>query len=376
MNFNRREAFKKVKRLVIKVGTTVLASPQAGLDNNRIEKIVDEIANLRQDNREVLLVTSGAIGAGMKELGLKERPRTLPGKQAAAAVGQSHLMHLYEQLFRKRGHLVAQILLTRDDFNDRKRYLNARHTLMTLLKLKVIPIINENDSVAVEEIKFGENDILSALVTNLMEAELLIILSDIEGLYTTHPRGGKEGKLIKVVEEIDSRLESLAGGPGDVISTGGMSAKLQAAKIVINSGEPMVIANGNSPRVIQRILEGEEIGTLFIPREEKIASRKRWIAFTRRLSGKISVDQGAREALKRKGKSLLPSGIAKIEGEFKEGDMVSVINGDDEEFARGLSNYSSLELEKIKGAKTEDIKSILGYKYYDEVIHRDNLVIL
>lgn len=378
----RKELFKNIKRVVIKVGTAVLASPTIGLNDKRIEKIVDEIVDLRRSNREVILVTSGAIGAGMRALGLKKRPRTLPGKQAAAAVGQSHLMHLYERFFRKRGYLVAQILLTQDDLTDRKRYLNARHTLMTLLKLNVIPIINENDSVGVEEIKFGENnifgenDILSALVTNLMEAELLIILSNIDGLYTVDPRKSKGGEPIKLVERIDSKTEVLAGGPGGITSMGGMYTKLQAARIVTNSGEPMVIANGKTSQVIRRILEGEEIGTLFLPRKEKVTSRKRWIAFTRRRCGKIFVDKGAKEALRLKGRSLLPSGIVKVEGDFREGDMVSVVNGDDEEFARGLSNYSSLEIEKVKGAKTKDIKSILGYKYYDEVIHRDNLVIL
>lgn len=372
----RKELFKDIKRVVIKVGTAVITSPFIGLNDKRIEKIVDEIVDLRRGHREVILVTSGAIGAGMKVLGLKEKPRTLPGKQAAAAVGQSRLMHLYEQFFRKRKYLVAQILLTRNDLTDRKRYLNARHTLMTLLKLKVIPIINENDSVAVEEIKFGDNDTLSALVTNLVEAELLIILSDIDGLYMTHPNEGKKGKLIKVVEGVDSRIESLAGGPGERTGTGGMRAKLQAAKVVTNSGELMVIANGKSPRVIRRILEGEEVGTLFLPRPEKVTGRKRWIAFTRRRCGKIFVDEGAMEALKLKGRSLLPSGVVKAEGDFRGGDMVSIINEDNEEFARGLSNYSSPEIEKVKGARTKDIKSILGYKYYDEVIHRDNLVIL
>ena len=372
----RKELFKDIGRVVIKVGTAVLASPSIGIDGKRIEKIVDEIVALHRSNREVILVTSGAIGAGMKALGLKERPRTLPGKQAAAAVGQSRLMHLYERSFRKRECLVAQILLTRDDFNDRKRYLNARHTLMTLLKLKVIPVINENDSVAVEEIKFGENDVLSALVTNLVGAELLIILSNIDGLYLTDPGKGMKGNPISLIEKIDSKTETLAGGPGGITSTGGMYTKLQAARIVTNSGEPMIIANGKTPHVIRRILEGEEVGTLFLPRKEKITSRKRWIAFTRRRCGKVFVDEGAREALRFKGKSLLPSGIVKVEGNFAEGDMVSVVGGSEEEFARGLSNYSSSDVEKVKGVRTKDVKAILGYKYYDEVIHRDNLVIL
>ncbi|MCD5397747.1 glutamate 5-kinase [candidate division NPL-UPA2 bacterium] len=372
----RKELFKDIKRVVVKVGTAVLASPTSGLDDKRIEKIVDEIVDLRRSNREVILVSSGAVGAGMRALGWKEKPRTLPGKQAAAAVGQSHLMHLYERLFRKRKHLVAQILLTQDDLTARKHYLNARHTLMTLLKLNVIPIVNENDSVGVEEIKFGDNDTLSALVTNLMEAELLIILSDIDGLHETDPRKRRGGEPIRLVERIDSKIEALGGGPGEIASTGGMYTKLQAAKIVTNSGEPMVIANGKTPQVMRSILEGEEIGTLFLPRPEKVTSRKRWIAFTRRCCGKIFVDEGAKEALKLKGKSLLPSGIVEVEGDFSEGDMVSVVNGEGEEFARGLANYSSSEIDKVKGAKTKDIKPILGYKYYDEVIHRDNLVIL
>lgn len=358
------------------MGTALIGSPATGLNLERMEKLVDEIASLRRSQVEVILVTSGAIGAGMKELSLKERPKTIPQKQAAAAVGQSRLMHLYEQLFQKRGYLVAQILLTQDDFNDRRRYLNARYTLTTLLKFKVIPIINENDSVAVEEIKFGDNDTLSALVTNLIEADLLILLSDIDGLYTADPHKKKEARLIQTVEAVDSKMEELAGGAGEPTSTGGMYTKLQAAKIVTGSGEPVVIANGNASRVIQRILEGEEIGTLFLPRGEKIASRKRWIAFTLPQQGRIFIDQGAKEALKDKGKSLLPSGIVRVEGKFDEGDVVSIIDEDDQEFARGLSNYSGEEVDKIKGAKTKDIESILDYKPYDEVVHRDNLVIL
>ncbi|MCK4437140.1 glutamate 5-kinase [bacterium] len=373
---DRKDILKDIKRVVVKVGTALIGSPTTGLNSDRVEKLVDEVAALRHSRVEVILVTSGAIGAGMRELGLSVRPKTIPQKQAAAAVGQSRLMHLYEQLFQKRGYLVAQILLTQDDFNDRRRYLNARHTLMTLLKFKVIPIINENDSVAVEEIKFGDNDTLSALVTNLIEADLLILLSDIDGLYTADPHKKREARLIPVVEAVDSRMEELAGGAAEPTSAGGMHTKLQAAKIVTGSGEPMVIANGNASRVIQRILDGEELGTLFLPRREKIASRKRWIAFTLPQQGKIFIDQGAKEALKLKGKSLLPSGIVRVEGKFDGGDAVSIIDGNNREFARGLSNYSGEEADKIKGVKTKDIKSILGYKPYDEVIHRDNLVIL
>ncbi|MCD5390718.1 glutamate 5-kinase [candidate division NPL-UPA2 bacterium] len=367
---------KDVRRVVIKVGTALIGSPTGGLNFGRMEKLVDEVAALLRSRVEVILVTSGAIGAGMKELGLKARPKTIPQKQAAAAVGQSRLMHLYEQLFQKRDYLVAQILLTQDDFNDRRRYLNARHTLMTLLKFKVIPIINENDSVAVEEIKFGDNDTLSALVTNLIEADLLILLSDIDGLYTADPHKKREARLIPVVEGIDSRMEELAGGAGLPASTGGMYTKLQAAKMVTGSGLSMVIANGNTSQVIQRILGGEEVGTLFLPKGEKIASRKRWIAFTLPRQGRIFIDQGAKEALKLKGKSLLPSGIVRVKGKFSGGDVVSIIDGNDREFARGLSNYSGEEVDEIKGVKTKDIQSILGYKPYDEVVHRDNLVIL
>lgn len=373
---DRKNILKDVRRVVIKVGTALIGSPTGGLNFGRMEKLVDEVAALLRSRVEVILVTSGAIGAGMKELGLKARPKTIPQKQAAAAVGQSRLMHLYEQLFQKRDYLVAQILLTQDDFNDRRRYLNARHTLMTLLKFKVIPIINENDSVAVEEIKFGDNDTLSALVTNLIEADLLILLSDIDGLYTADPHKKREARLIPVVEGIDSRMEELAGGAGLPASTGGMYTKLQAAKMVTGSGLSMVIANGNTSQVIQRILGGEEVGTLFLPKGEKIASRKRWIAFTLPRQGRIFIDQGAKEALKLKGKSLLPSGIVRVKGKFSGGDVVSIIDGNDREFARGLSNYSGEEVDEIKGVKTKDIQSILGYKPYDEVVHRDNLVIL
>ena len=382
---NRKDVLKEVKRVVVKVGTTLLISPSQGLDARKMKKVVSEVNSLRQLGMKVVLVTSGAIAAGARELGTKKKPLTILDKQAAAAVGQSSLMHLYGQCFKKKGLLIAQILLTRDDLSDRKRYLNARNTLMALLKLGVIPIINENDSVAADEIKFGDNDILSALVANLIEADLLIILSDVDGVHldlTTclpcqapHRQVGKS-KVVNIIPEIDQAMESLAGGAGGPDGTGGMQTKFQAAKIATHCGEPVVIANGKKKRILERILAAEEVGTLFLPRR-RMDSRKRWIAFSGKVKGKVTIDSGATAALRHKGKSLLPRGVLSRSGNFECGDPVQIVDeSSSEAIARGLANYSSIELDRIKGVKTQDIESILGYKHYDEVVHRDNMVIL
>jgi glutamate 5-kinase len=373
---NRKDVLKKPKCVVVKVGTTLLTSPSRGLDAKKMEKVVSEVNSLRQLGVKVVLVTSGAIAAGARQLGAKKKPWTIPYKQAAAAVGQSSLMHLYGQLFQKKGLLVSQILLTRDDLSDRKRYLNARNTLIVLLKLGVLPIINENDSVATDEIKFGDNDVLSALITNLIEADLLVILSDVDGVYvdlTERP----SGKIINIIPEIDAAIESLAGGAGGPDGTGGMQTKFQAAKIATSCGVPVVIANGKKRCILEKILACDEVGTLFLPRQ-RMDSRKRWIAFSGKIKGKITVDGGATAALRHKGKSLLPRGVINQSEGFECGDLVQIIDESScQEFARGLTNYSSVELAKIKGVKTQDIESILGCKhYYDEVIHRDNMVIL
>ncbi len=365
--------FSKAKRIVVKVGSSLLTEKNR-LNLKRMEGIVDQLASLQKKNREIILVTSGAIASGMGRLNLRKLT-TMPQKQAAAAIGQNLLMGIYERLFKKRGCLVAQVLLTSEDIQNRERYLNARNTLLTLLNYKAIPIVNENDTVAVDEIKFGDNDTLSALVASKVEADLLIILTDTKGLYTTDPKRGGGARFIEEVSQITPQLERMASGSGTLRGTGGMVTKLRAAKIARSSGVAMVIADGRIKNAISRLLAGERLGTLFLPKE-RLKSRKRWIAFGVVLRGKIKIDEGAKEAISKRGKSLLPSGIREVEGRFSIGDGVSVIDEEDEEFARGIVSYSSNEIDEIKGKKTQEIRKILGYKDYDEIIHRDNLVIL
>jgi glutamate 5-kinase len=362
------------KRVVIKIGTTVLTKPSGVINEVTIERIVDDVAELLNLGAEAIIVTSGAIGAGLGRL--KLQGRTIREKQALASIGQSHLMGIYDKFFRKHNRLVAQVLLTSDDLAQRQRYLNARNTLLTLLSLDVVPVVNENDTVAVEEIKFGDNDRLSALVASKVEADQLIILTDVEGFFSADPHAESKVKLIKEVEEITPELEEKASGSGTLRGTGGMVTKLEAAKIATASGITMYIANGNREGVLKKIWNGENPGTKFLPAKERIVSRKRWIAFDTRIEGKIAVDEGAKDALLRRGKSLLPSGISLVEGRFNTGACVAVVDMEGKEFARGLTSYSSDEIEKIKGKKTSQIEKTLGYKDYDEVIHRDNLVIL
>lgn len=362
------------KRIVIKIGTSVLTEPSGVINEPTIKRIVDEVAELLNSGGEAIIVTSGAIGAGLGRL--KLQGHSIREKQALASIGQSHLMSIYEKFFSRHNRLVAQILLTSEDLAHRQRYLNARNTLLTLLHLGVVPIVNENDTVAVEEIKFGDNDRLSALVASKVEAEQLIILTDVDGFFTQDPHSGKKGELIKEIKEITPELEEKANGRGTLRGTGGMVTKLEAAKIATASGITMYIANGNRKEVLKEIWNGKNPGTKFLPAKEKIVSRKRWIAFDTRIEGKIIVDDGARDALLKGGKSLLPSGICSVEERFDTGACVSIVDRQGKEFARGLTFYSSNEIEKIKGKKTSQIEKILGYKDYDEVIHRDNLVIL
>ncbi|WP_227767576.1 glutamate 5-kinase [Zhaonella formicivorans] len=369
------EIFKNAARIVVKVGTSSLAHNTGKLNLLQLEKLVRELADLRNQGKQVILVTSGAVGAGVGKLGLKCKPKTMPEKQAAAAVGQGVLLHMYEKIFAEYGQVVGQVLLTREDLADRKRYLNARHTLMALLQYGVLPIVNENDTVAVEEIRLGDNDTLSALVAGLVDADLLVLLSDIEGLYNGNPKTNPEACLIPVIEEITPEVEALAGGAGTSLGTGGMGTKLQAAKIAMNSGIPMVIAHGAKPGILQQIVTGEFTGTLFVPREARLHTKKRWIAFGSGIQGKITVDAGAQKAVVDDGKSLLPIGITAVEGNFEVGNVVSIHGPSGGEFARGIVNYASWEIEKIKGKNTSEILGILGHKDYDEVIHRDNLAI-
>jgi glutamate 5-kinase len=374
---NRKAIFDKSRRVVIKVGSAVLTDSEQGLDHGRIERLAADMASIMSRGIEVILVSSGAIAAGLAKLGLKKtKNMPLSLKQASAAIGQSGLMWAYEKTFATHGQKVAQVLLTRDDLSNRTRFLNARNTIQTLLDYGVVPIINENDTVSVDEIKFGDNDSLSGMVVHLADADLLIILSDIDGLYTADPKLDPSAMLIPLVEKITAEVERGAGDARTTLGTGGMRSKLLTAKKVAAYGVPMVIVNGKKAGVLRGLFEGKEVGTLFLPRKERQESRKHWIAYTVSSKGRIVIDDGGREALVNKGKSLLPGGIVKVEGNFKIGDCVTCVDRRGNPFARGLVKYSSADLERIRGLKTAQIASVLGYKDYDEVIHRDDLVIL
>ena len=366
---------KDIRRIVIKIGSRVLASSTRGLNTQRIRRITKEIASLRQEGYEVVVVSSGAIVAGMKELGLSNKPKGIPLKQAAAAIGQSKLIQMYERNFSKFGIKAAQILLTRDDITDRRRFLNARNTLLTLLSYGVVPVINENDTVAIDEIKFGDNDLLSGLVTNVIDADLLIILSDIEGLFTADPSIHPGAKLIPVVEEITKDIETIAGDSKSIEGTGGMASKVETAKKASGYGIPAIIMNGKRPGLLVKALKGFDVGTIFLPKKSRLTSRKHWIASALPTSGHLILDKGAKDALMLRGRSLLPSGISDIKGHFEAGDAVTCEDEHGKVFAKGLTNYNSREIVKIRGKKTGEIEAILGYKDYDEVIHRDNLVV-
>jgi glutamate 5-kinase len=360
-------------RIVIKIGTNLLTTREGALDTARIGLFAEELAGLRKKGHQVVIVSSGAIGAGMGKLGLASRPSSLRDKQALAAVGQPLLMNAYEHSFGGRGCAVAQVLLTRQDFDDRQRYLNARNTLLALLEFGVIPVINENDTVAVEEINFGDNDTLAAMVAAKIAADWLFLLTDVDGFYRGLP--GK-GELIRVVEKITPEIEECASCvSGSGKGTGGMRTKLAAGKIAAMAGVKMVIASGREQRAVTRVLEGEAVGTLFLPGQH-IEPRKCWIAFGTKCRGKIVVDAGAAEALLKRGKSLLPSGIVATEKTFGVGDTVSIVDRAGREIGRGLTYYSSADVDRIKGKKTAEIKKILEHTDIEEVVHRDNLVIL
>ncbi len=373
---DRREWLAHPKRVVVKVGSGVLSRAGIGLHRPTITGLAVALASLRARGIEVILVSSGAILAGMEVLELAERPRDLPLKQAAAAVGQSHLMRAYEEAFQPCGLRVAQILLTREDLRHRGRYLNARNTLFTLLRLTVVPIVNENDTVAVQEIQFGDNDTLSALVANLAEADLLVILTDTEGLFTADPRRDTSARLIPLVRPQDAVTSFCAEDAGSVASIGGMSSKVLAARRAAMAGIPTVVASGLKRDVLDSILRGTDVGTFFIPSRSRMQSRKAWLAFASQPRGAIVVDAGAKQALVGRGKSLLPSGIRATRRTFRTGDVISLMDPADREFARGLVNYSRDEVERIKGLRSHEIAAVLGHKPYDEVVHRDNLVIL
>jgi glutamate 5-kinase len=371
-----RRSLSRARRVVVKVGSGLVTTLGEGPSGEAIARLTGDLAALVHDRREVALVSSGAIVTGVARLGLKARPRTIPEKQAAAAVGQSALMWEYEQAFKKHGIPVGQVLLTGQDISDRSRYLNARNTLLALLDFGVLPIVNENDTVAVDEIKVGDNDNLAALVAHLIDADLLVLLTDVDGLYTGDPRRDPAARRLETVEAVTDEIERMIYDASSAVSVGGMSTKLQAAQKAGASGIPMVIASGREAGALQRLLKGEPVGTYFQPRDDRLAARKRWIAFAVPPQGRLMVDAGAKKALTERGKSLLPSGLVEVEGEFRAGEVValSALNG--REFARGLVNYDADELRRLRGAKTKDIEQALGYKGLDEVIHRDNLVIL
>ena len=370
----RRIPIESVRRVVVKVGSNVLTAP-GGLNVKVMRELARQIGTLMDRGFEVILVSSGAMASGVKKIGLERRPDELPRRQAVAAVGQAGLIMEYEKVFERHGRKVAQILLTSEDLTSRKRYLNARNTLNTLLEWKIVPIINENDTVSVEEIKLGDNDNLAAMISLLMDADLLISLSDIDGLFTKDPRTHADAQLIPVVAAITKGTEKAAGSIPGPLGTGGMMSKLAAARKANSAGVPMVIAKGDKPDILTRLLDGEPHGTYFVPRREKLTRRKCWIAFSLKPKGSLTVDAGAKTALTRRGKSLLASGVVGVQGEFAVGAAVEFRGPEGELLGVGLVNYSAADIRRVMGLRSQHIRQVLGHKSYDEVIHRDNLVI-
>ncbi len=378
----RNKIIKNARRIVIKIGTGVLTASKTtekfGINKFRLDAFVNQIIGLIDQGREVIIITSGAVGIGCNTLGFNEKPDAIPERQAAAAVGQIQLMHMYQEAFHnleRKGHRypVAQLLLTQDLVDNRIQYLNARNTIFKLLEKKIIPIINENDTVSVEEIRFGDNDNLSAIVAHLVEADLALNLSTVGGLLDN------DGRVIPEVEVITDEIKSFVKKGYSKFGTGGMSSKLSAAEKIVAAGGAMIIANGEKDKIIRNIFfsEEENEGTMFFPRKRKLSTKRRWIAYTKSSRGEITVDRGAAAALIKKGTSLLPIGVSAVHGKFKAGDMVKVVNEKSSEIARGLVNYSAFEIKKIKGKKSSEITKILGEENtrYEEVIHRDNLVL-
>jgi len=360
---------KNERIVVVKVGTKVLTTGNT-LDKEKVRAIVDQICAAQEKAFRVILVTSGAIGAGMGLLELKKRPQSLEALQAAASIGQGELMHVYGGYFREKGYLVGQILLTQEDFNDRKRYLNIKDTLKTLMTYRAVPIINENDTVSTEEIKFGDNDSLARLVADLMQAQHLILLTDVDGFLD------EEGRVIPVVAEITPKIARLARSSRGDLGTGGMATKLEAARKAVASGIACTIANGNVKDVIVRIMSGERVGTTFSTGKARMDAKKRWIAYSVTPQGSITVDEGAEDVLKNRSKSLLASGIVGAEGDFEAGATVRIVSRDGREIGRGICRYPRRSIDRIKGHTTAEIAKILGPDAKGEVIHKDNLVIL
>lgn len=370
----RTALLSHVKRVIVKIGSGVISTDD-GLDQPMLASIASDLCDLRQQGLEVIVVCSGAVAAGKGQLGIVGRPQTIPQKQAAAAIGQTRIIRAYKETFLDRGHMVAQVLLTRDDLSNRRRYLNARNTLTTLLEYGVTPIVNENDTVVVEEIRFGDNDNLSALVTSLIEGDLLVILSDVDGFYDSDPSENPDARLIPLVERITPKIEGQAGESKGTLGTGGMSTKIKAAKRVGLAGVGTLIVNGRTPGILHKVFTGEEIGSYFLPAQSKLTAKKRWIAFSKKPRGKLLVDEGAYRAVVKQGKSLLPSGICGVEGSFERGDAVRICDAQGVEFAKGVISYSQAELLQIVGKQSSEIETVLGYKYRDEIVCRDDLVL-
>ena len=370
----REEILENIQRIVVKVGTSTLTNENGHLDIEKIRKIVLELSNLQDKGYDVILVSSGAVGAGMGLLNINEKPKTLAEKQMLSAVGQVSLMQIYQTLFKEHNKIVGQLLLTKEEFSNRKRYLNMRNVCNAFLKRKIIPIINENDAIVSNalKIKVGDNDTMSALVSGLIDADLLIILSDIDGLYNKNPRKYEDANLIHIVGDINEDIKKMAGAEGSKFGTGGMVTKIVAAEMVTKIGTSLVIASGDEPKNITRIVEKENIGTLFVKKNKKISLRKYWLAYGPSKEGALTIDNGAKSALKN-GKSLLSVGIKSVEGTFDKGAIVEIEDLKGKVIATGISNYSSEEINLIKGEQSENIEEILGYKYDDAVIHIDNV---
>ncbi|MCL4499220.1 MAG: glutamate 5-kinase [Chloroflexi bacterium] len=368
----KRIDLERVRRVVIKVGSSTITTESGRIDH---KNLVEQCAWLVRSGRHVVVVTSAAIAAGVEALGLKERPTSMPELQAAASVGQGMLLHEYAKRFAEEGLKVGQVLLTQHDITHRQQYLNARNALRAVLEFGAVPIVNENDATAVDEIKFGDNDLLAALVANIVEADLLVLLSDVDGLYSCDPKLREGACLIDVVEEITPEVEELAGGAGTRFGSGGMFTKVQAAKVAAYGGIGMIITKGRKTDVVKELFSGAKLGTEFLPSKKALDGKRLWIAFGKMASGTVMVDQGAKRALTEGGKSLLPAGVTAVEGEFSEGDAVNIADPDGKVFAKGLTNYSSEEVERIKGLRSEQLLEKLPSAESDEVIHRDYLVI-
>lgn len=371
-----RERLREAKRIVVKVGTSTLTHETGKLNLHRIDLLLREIADLKNQGKEMILVSSGAIAAGLGKLGLAQKPDSIPEKQAVAAIGQGVLMHIYEKLFAEYGQVMGQVLLTKENSVQHHQYIHSRNSLLAQLSMGAIPVINENDAVAVDEIKIGDNDNLSAMVATLVDADALIILSDIEGLYTANPATHPEAELIAEIPEITPEVEAIAGGAGSKLGTGGMMTKIQAAQIAMSAGVTMVIASGSRENVLRDILTGQNIGTVFPARESHLRVRKSWLAFGKRLAGEIVVDAGCAKAMREQGASILPAGVMACDGEFAAGSTVRVLTASQQEIARGIVNFSAGDLQKILGCRTEKLTEILNGDVPTEVIHRDNMVLM